>query len=151
MAIVFKIGSEIMSAMKSLGQVDKKAVKTYQNISKEAGKTNKEMKAANKNLLLAGGAAIGFFWGLAKVSGVLNTYMGVMKTVLGSIFDTLFISMMPMFTPLLEVLLDFGQWLRDSPPWVSQLLGALTLLIPVIWAFNVALTANPIEIGRAHV
>ena len=144
MAIIFKISPNMEAAMASFDKIGDKSSKTFNKMTKDADKSTKSLEKSNKNMMIAGAAIIGFFWGVAQVSGVLHTYLGIFNTVLGSIFDTLFISLYPLFKILLDKLLDFGQWLRDSPQWVRDFGGALLIILPAIWAFNFAMSSNPI-------
>lgn len=144
MALTLKLEGNVEEIMKALDDLERKTTSTVRKIEVETKKMNKDFDKSKTNLMLAGGAAVAFFWGIAQVSPVLNTYMGILKNALGAIFDQLFIAMMPLFKPLLELLWDFAKWLQEQPDWVKALMGAITLLIPVLWSFNAAMAANPI-------
>jgi hypothetical protein len=136
-----KTGKDLPSAAQDLGKAILGNGKAMKNIGLDFQDTGS--KAGNFDQLMGGlRSQVG---GFAEKEG--QTAAGkaaILKNQFGELQETVGGKLMPVLTTLADVGLKVVDWISQNVNWLGPLAAAIGLAVAVQWAWNAAMTANPI-------
>jgi hypothetical protein len=132
--------SGLGDALKATGAFQDSVIKTTAKVT-EGTKSMSAGAWAMVGAFAGAGAAISnVFMAIIRTSAVASSLLGAFGAILGAIADTVLISLLPVFLPLLQLLADFATWLQTAPPGIREFIAIMLIAVPVIIAVAVAIT-----------